>query len=329
MATLREAIRTVSADRSTRTIQTMIQIESVATVSPSFRRVTAVGDGLAAYTDPMPADAFRLFPAPAGLPGDGSGGAETSRAFTVRTFDPAANRLTFDVHVHDGGLAGRWLDGLGGGESVRIIGMRVEFVPGADGDGTAHLNGDAGVGDADVGDAGVGDAGVGASEGQRAAGAGRSGGGTDGETGPLILAADLSGLPAVAAILAALPSARPAIAVISGAAAGDRPLLPARPGDDVRWVPAGGLVDAVRALPRPGNAATAWIGAEASEVRQIRRVVLGELGVRRPQLRAAAYWKRGASFDEMDADTTRRYTEAVAAGRDITDPAVLEDLGLG
>jgi hypothetical protein len=61
---------------------------------------------------------------------------------------------------------------------------------------------------------------------------------------------------------------------------------------------------------------------------QNRRVLLDDLGIGRPQLHAAAYWKRGISFDDMDAETARRYAAAVAAGRDVTDPAVLEDLSL-
>ncbi len=110
------------------------------------------------------------------------------------------------------------------------------------------------------------------------------------------------------------------------AVAGDQPLLPARPGDDVRWVPAGGLVDAVGGLPRPAGVAAGWVASEAGEVRAIRRLLLGELGVDRAQLHAAAYWKRGSSFDDLDAQNARRYAEAIAAGHDVTDPAVLEEL---
>ncbi|WP_235497492.1 siderophore-interacting protein [Frankia sp. R43] len=284
MPSLREAIRSRSADRAGRLLDCSVEVESVAEVSPSFRRVTVVGAGLAAYTDPTPADAFRLFPPGAG-DDDGDDGPGLSRAFTVRSFDPGTRRLTFDVHSHGTGLVARWLDDLAGGDVAGIIGMRIEFVVGSQvGGARPELT---------------------------------------------ILAADVCGLPAVAAIVAALPPEQRAVVVISGAAPADRELLPDRPGDDVRWVPAGSLTDGVRALPRPRGGTLAWVAGEAGEVRAIRRVLLTDLGVARDDLRAAAYWKAGVTSDDVDAQAAQRYDDAVAAGRDVSDPDVLEDLALG
>lgn len=300
MVTLRESIRAASAQRASRTIQCEVAVESVAVVSPSFRRVTVRGGGLAAYTDRMPADAFRLFPrrpasagtAPARAVPAGTGAREPrdlrgrpSRAFTVRTFDPATLRLTFDVHRHGRGLTARWLDGLRPGDTADLVGMRVEFAP-------------------------------------PAAGAAP-------RTDPAILAADGSGLPAVAAILDALPAEQPAVVLLSGLVGQDRALVPSRPHDDLHVVPAGRLTDAVRSLARPVGGAVAFVAAEAGEVRVIRRLLARDLGVAPGDLRASAYWKAGATMDEADADAERRYTAALEQGRDLSDPAVLEDLALG
>ncbi|MCL9761196.1 siderophore-interacting protein [Frankia sp. AiPa1] len=67
---------------------------------------------------------------------------------------------------------------------------------------------------------------------------------------------------------------------------------------------------------------------EAGEVRTVRRILLDELGTDRSQLHAAAYWKRGSSFEDLDAQNARRYAAALAAGRDLSDPEVLEELAL-
>ncbi|MCK9874247.1 siderophore-interacting protein [Frankia sp. Ag45/Mut15] len=285
MTNLKAAVRALSVERPGRFLRCPVRVESAAVVSPSFQRVTLVADGFAGYTEQLPADAFRLFPGGVEEPVAGSAAGAVdpgvSRAFTVRSFDPAANRLVFDAHVHHGGLTARWLDGAADGGTAELIGMRVEFVPGPIAARVADT---------------------------------------------VLLLADLSGLPAVAAILTALSPDQSATVVISGAVAGDQPLLPARPGDDVRWVPAGGLVDAVGGLPRPSGVAAGWVASEAGEVRAIRRLLLDELGVDRTQLHAAAYWKRGSSFDDLDAQNARRYAEAIAAGHDVTDPAVLEEL---
>ncbi|TCJ32844.1 siderophore-interacting protein [Parafrankia sp. BMG5.11] len=294
MATLRESIRAASARRAGRMIQCEVAVEAVAVVSPSFRRVTVRGDGLSAYIDPLPADAFRLFLHPPAAAGTGSGAdagaagpddrAELSRAFTVRTFDPAANRLTFDVHRHGSGFAAGWLDRLWPGDTADLLGMRVEFAPPE--------------------------------------------AGAPARTSTAILVADGSGLPAVAAILAALPAGQPAVVLLSGLAEQDLGLLPERPGDDLRLVPAGGLPAAVRALTRPDGGALAFVAAEASEVRVIRRLLAEDLGVPRGDLRASAYWRAGETMEEADAAAELRYAEAAAQGRDLSDPAVLEELAL-
>lgn len=281
---LHQAIRAAATDRTERPIRCELQVDGVAEISPSFRRITLRGAGLVAYTDPLPADAFRLFP-PA--PRDGAApvaGTAPSRAFTVRTFDPAAERLAFDAFVHGTGLVDGWLRGLRPGAGVGIAGMRVEFVP------------------APVASA---------------------------APDPLLLVADGSGLPAATAILAALPAGRPVVAVLGGVAEADRALVPVRPEHRIHWVRRLALPEAVRTLPRLGPSAAAWVAAEAAQVRIIRRHLVELHGVPRSQVRASAYWKAGFTMDDLDAAAVRRYDEAVAAGRDAQDPAVLEEIAGG
>ncbi len=296
---LHSAIRAVATDRADRLIRCQLEVVSIAEISPSFRRVTLRGAGLAIYTDPLPADAFRLFPPVPASRADAGAAAATgvtaatgatragvppSRAFTVRTFAPGSDRLAFDAFVHGAGLVDRWMRGLGPGDGVGIAGMRAEFVA-------------------------------------EPVGASSAG-------GPLLLVADGSGLPAVAAILAALPAGRPAFAVLGGVAEADRVLVPARPEHQVHWVRGLALPEAVRTFPRLGVAAVAWVAAEASQVRIIRRHLLELHGVPRAQVRVSAYWKAGSTMEDLDALSTRRYAEAAAQGRDVRDPEILEEIVL-
>ena len=99
--------------------------------------------------------------------------------------------------------------------------------------------------------------------------------------------------------------------------------LPAGP---VRQEP--DLVAAVRQGERPNGRTQAWIAAEAGVVRELRRFVVGELGVARDVLHAAAYWKSGLDSTEGDAVLLERYREEVAAGADVSDPDVRERVEL-
>lgn len=128
MATIREKIRDLS--RQPHLVDCPVAFDGVAQVTPGFERVTLTGPGLAAYTKPLPADAFKLsIPAP--------DGASVLRAFTVRDFEPAAHRLTFDVARHDHGVATEWVRGARPGDELRLFGMRRDFALGDD--VTRHL----------------------------------------------------------------------------------------------------------------------------------------------------------------------------------------------
>ncbi len=151
-----------------------------------------------------------------------------------------------------------------------------------------------------------------------------------------LLAGDTAALPAIAAILESLPARTQVVALIEADGPEDRTELAAPAGAQVRWVyrdgapPAGnGLLEkAVRAVDRPFAGAQAWLGAEAGTVRALRRHLLDERGLPRPQLQAAAYWKSTLTSDERDAQVFAAHRAAVAAGGDPDDPALTTDADL-
>nr|WP_246461836.1 siderophore-interacting protein [Nocardia transvalensis] len=99
-----------------------MSVAEIEQLTPGFTRVVLSGSALADYTDPRPADAFKLI-----LPGDAP--EPVLRAFTVRRFDSAAQRLTMDVARHEQGSID-WLLALRPGDTVSLSGMRPEWAVG-------------------------------------------------------------------------------------------------------------------------------------------------------------------------------------------------------
>ncbi|MGW0180817.1 siderophore-interacting protein [Nocardia sp. NPDC003345] len=140
-----------------RLLSLRVRVAGVEQLSPGFTRVVLEGSELSEYRDPRPADAFKIMLPPDpetavetpvrganGLPEWPGGVQPLLRAFTVRTFDPATNRLTMDVAEHDAGLSLTWLRAVRPGEAVWLAGMRPEWAVAAGvrdhvlvGDGTA------------------------------------------------------------------------------------------------------------------------------------------------------------------------------------------------
>jgi NADPH-dependent ferric siderophore reductase len=76
----------------------------------------------------------------------------------------------------------------------------------------------------------------------------------------------------------------------------DRRVLPSAADVELHWVAdAGALIAAVRALPLPAGEGYAWCAGEAAAMAALRRVLVDEKGHPRDAIRAAAYWKRGAT----------------------------------
>lgn len=121
-----------------------------------------------------------------------------------------------------------------------------------------------------------------------------------------LLAGDESALPGIAAVLEALPTRATGLAVVEVHDAAEQLPLERPEGVQVRWLPregaAPGLPDrldpAVRAAGFPADGdGFVWLGAESSVVRGLRGHLRGGLGLRRHQLLAQGYWKRGEAFE--------------------------------
>lgn len=111
-----------------------------------------------------------------------------------------------------------------------------------------------------------------------------------------LLVADLSALPAVARRLEELPAGTRTIAIVQAADPLDRRELTTAADLDLTWVTdPDACLAAVRALALPPGEGYAWCAGEAAEMAALRRVLVEEKGHDRHAIRAAAYWKRGAT----------------------------------
>lgn len=110
-----------------------------------------------------------------------------------------------------------------------------------------------------------------------------------------LLAGDETALPAVARRLEELPAGTRAIVRLQ-VAAGDRQALASAAQLDLQWLDdEAALLQSVRALQWPAGEGYAWCAAEAGVAAALRRIVVDEKGHDRRAIRAAAYWKRGAT----------------------------------
>ncbi|MGI5203043.1 siderophore-interacting protein [Spirillospora sp. CA-108201] len=128
---------------------------------------------------------------------------------------------------------------------------------------------------------------------------------------PVVMAGDLTALPAIAGNLAWLPAGTPAQVWIDVPDPGDRQDLPAAAGAQISWVTPGGLLDAVRAATIP-DGAYAWIAGESAQVKALRRHLVNERGLHRRAVTFTGYWRRGATEEDLLA-------EVVAGGSPATE----------
>ncbi|MET3130088.1 NADPH-dependent ferric siderophore reductase [Oxalobacteraceae bacterium GrIS 1.11] len=118
-----------------------------------------------------------------------------------------------------------------------------------------------------------------------------------------VLAGDASALPAIARRLEELPAATSAFVIVQVADARDRRSFHSAAAVSVQWVAdAGEMIAAVRALALPAGEGYAWCAGEAGAMATLRRLLVEEKGVPRQAIRAAAYWKRGASAHHENLD---------------------------
>ncbi|MEV3920435.1 siderophore-interacting protein [Actinomadura coerulea] len=128
---------------------------------------------------------------------------------------------------------------------------------------------------------------------------------------PVVMAGDLTALPAIAGNLAWLPAGTSAQVWIDVPDPGDRQDLPTASGARVSWVTPGGLLDAVRAASIP-DGAYAWIAGESAAVKALRRHLVNERGLDRRAVTFTGYWRRGATEEDLLA-------EVVAGGSPATE----------
>jgi NADPH-dependent ferric siderophore reductase len=116
-----------------------------------------------------------------------------------------------------------------------------------------------------------------------------------------LLVGDESALPAIALTLETIPAdAQVRVFLEVDDASEEQPL--ATKGDaQIRWVHRSAgedLVEAVRSLDFPDGTVQAFVHGEAGFVRQLRRYLLDDRGVRKDLLSISGYWRRGATDEE-------------------------------
>ena len=116
-----------------------------------------------------------------------------------------------------------------------------------------------------------------------------------------LLAGDETAVPAIGRRLQELPAGTRVIAVVEVADAGEEQKLDTRAKLEMHWLhrtgaEAGNHLLLQRALTEfvlPGEG-YAWVAAEASAARALRRYLVDQRGLPKDRVKAAAYWKQGA-----------------------------------
>jgi NADPH-dependent ferric siderophore reductase len=125
-----------------------------------------------------------------------------------------------------------------------------------------------------------------------------------------LVVGDESALPAIGALLESLGAHERALVFVEVQDAAEEQEL-ASPGQvDVRWLHRGGvaagasrvLVDAVRAADLPDGPVFAWLAGEASNVRELRRHLVGEHGIARRAVSFTGYWRLHRTQDDAPSE---------------------------
>jgi len=119
-------------------------------------------------------------------------------------------------------------------------------------------------------------------------------------TDRLLLVADETGLPAVAAILEQRPAGQPAHVIAEVEDEAHQPPLPLDDAVTVEWVHRRGaapgtttlLLDAVVALPPLQGTPYVWGGAESRTLTKVRKEIRVNRGLPREQVSLVGYWRR-------------------------------------
>lgn len=111
-----------------------------------------------------------------------------------------------------------------------------------------------------------------------------------------LLVGDETALPAIARRLEELPAGAKTLVVLQVPDEADRPALTSAADVTTTWVADGaGLMSALKAMELPAGEGYVWAAGEAAEMAELRRILVDEKGHDKRAIRAAAYWKRGAT----------------------------------
>lgn len=111
-----------------------------------------------------------------------------------------------------------------------------------------------------------------------------------------LLVGDETALPAIARRLEELPAGARTIVVLEIADEADRPKLATSA--DVHWhwtSDSEQTLSVLRGMALPAGEGYVWAAGEAAEMAEVRRILVDEKGHDKRAIRAAAYWKRGAT----------------------------------
>lgn len=249
-----------------------LEVARVVDVTPRMRRVTLVGEQLAAFhadgfdlpafTSPMFDDHVKMIFVEGGdiesaLPIQRARSIDwppaehrRGRDYTPRRFDPVAGELDLDFVMHGAGPAVEWARTAVPGDAVHFAGPKSSLVLPDDLDW-------------------------------------------------MVLAADETGLPAVGRFLDERPRDVPVDVIIEIGAPQAGQELEVRPGDTLRWVGAAGLEQALHDLEwRAGNGYV-WAAGESRALLPIRRWLRGDRGMPPERVNVTGYWHR----EDEESDT--------------------------
>jgi NADPH-dependent ferric siderophore reductase len=133
-----------------------------------------------------------------------------------------------------------------------------------------------------------------------------------------LLVGDESALPAIAVALEAMPAGAQVWVFVEVEDASEEQPLATKGDAQIRWIhraAAEDLVSAVCELDFPEGTVQAFVHGEAGFVRQLRRHLLDERGVRKDLLSISGYWRRGATDEQWRAEkAAERAAEERRAG---------------
>jgi NADPH-dependent ferric siderophore reductase len=115
----------------------------------------------------------------------------------------------------------------------------------------------------------------------------------------VLIAADVTALPAAAAILDWLPAGTRARVWIDVPDPGDIQDLTCSADAEITWLVRGDLPEAVRGAGLPSGTPYAWIAGEAGCVKALRRHLVRERGFDRTRVEFSGYWRLGASEEQL------------------------------